>query len=97
MLHPTTKGSDEHVHAQLDCNCTSNLIESQNIREFEFEMLADSSLKLPNYVFHLKSVCLEMAANLVWSTRFSGGGVLSVPLHVFTFLVLYCDVPMISA
>ena len=90
MLHPTTKGSDEHVHAQLDCNCTSNLIESQNIREFEFEMLADSSLKLPNYVFHLKSVCLEMAANLVWSTRFSGGWCSFCPItcvHVFSSIL----------
>ena len=46
MLHPTIKGSEEPV--QLDYNFTSNLIESQNIREFVFEMLADSSLKLPN-------------------------------------------------
>ena len=48
MLHPTIKGSKEPVHAQIDYIFTSNLIGSQNIRELEFEMLADSSLKLPN-------------------------------------------------
>lgn len=48
MLHPTIKGAEEPVHARPDYNFTSNLIESQSIREFVFEMLADSSLKLPN-------------------------------------------------
>ena len=48
MLHPTIKGSEEPVHAQLDYNFTSTFIESQSIREFVFEILVDSSLKLPN-------------------------------------------------